>query len=602
MNMVAVVGIFITLVTAVPVFLQMRRHPRGLFILFFAEMWERFSFYGMRGLLIFYLTQHFLFDDTFANGQYGTYNSLVYLLPLIGGILADRYLGTRKAVAFGALLLVAGHATMAIEGEPATQILTYQSQQYDFKVEGRGNTREVRLIVDGADYAIGATPGGDIAIKDLPTNATLPPILEKGGFELSVKDRDPLYTGIFFLALSLIVMGVGFLKPNISSLVGQLYPRADPRRDAGFTLFYYGINLGSFWAAILCGWLGQEVGWWAGFGLASIGMAAGYVVFVMGKPLLQGHGEPPNPAKLARRIAGPVNLEWIIYALVLLGVGLVWLLVQRFELVGYALGVGSIGVLSYLFYFMATQCTRAESGRMALALVLIAFSVVFFTLFNQAGSSLNQFAQRNTELSLFGVAITPAQTQSFNSGFILLLAPLFAGMWAYLEPRRLDPNAPAKFGLAMLQIAAGFAVLVWGAENYVSADFRVPMIFLVLMYLLHTTGELFLSPVGLSQMTRLSPAATVATIMATWFLGSAWAGYAAALIARLTAAQTVAGQVLDPAAALQNYIAVFSNVAMWGAIIGVVVLIVSPFLGRLDKPAAEVPPPATGTPEPAAGD
>jgi len=602
MNMVAAIGIVITLVTALPVFLQMRRHPKGLFILFFAEMWERFSFYGMRGLLIFYLTQHFLFDDTFANGQYGTYNSLVYLLPLIGGVLADRYLGTRKAVAFGALLLVAGHATMAIEGEPATQVLTYQAQQYDFKVEGRGQTREARLIVGGADYAIGATNGGDLTIKDLPAGAALPQVLPKGSFELSVKNRDPLYTGIFYLALSLIVMGVGFLKPNISSLVGQLYPRTDPRRDAGFTLFYYGINLGSFWAAILCGWLGQEVGWWAGFGLASIGMAAGYVVFVIGKPLLQGHGEPPDPVKLARRIAGPVTLEWIIYALVLLGVGLVWLLVQRFELVGYALGVGSVGVLSYLFYFMATQCTRAEAGRMALALCLIAFSVVFFTLFNQAGSSLNQFAQRNTELSLFGLQLTPAQTQSFNSGFILLLAPIFAGLWAYLEPRRLDPNAPAKFGLAMLQIAAGFAVLVWGAENYVSADFRVPMIFLVVMYLFHTTGELFLSPVGLSQMTRLSPATTVATIMATWFLGSAWAGYVAALIARLTAAQTVAGQVLDPAAALQNYIAVFSNVAMWGAIIGVAILIVSPFLGRLDKTAVAEEEIGTGSPKPVSAD
>lgn len=229
---------------------------------------------------------------------------------------------------------------------------------------------------------------------------------------------------------------------------------------------------------------------------------------------------------------------------------------------------------------------------MILALTLIAFSVAYFTLFNQAGSSLNQFAQRNTELSLFGYAMTPAQTQSFNSGFILLMAPLFAGIWAYLEPRHLDPNAPAKFGLAMLQIAAGFAVLVWGAQNFASPEFRVPMVFLVGMYFLHTTGELFLSPVGLSQMTKLSPPATVATIMATWFLGSAWAGYFAALVARLTAAQTVAGQVLDPAAALQTYIGVFTNVAMWGAAIGVVILILSPFLGRLDRPVSEGAPAA----------
>jgi POT family proton-dependent oligopeptide transporter len=586
MNMVAVAGIFITVLTAIPVLLQIRRHPKGLFILFFAEMWERFSFYGMRGLLIFYLTQHFLFDDTFANGQYGTYGALVYLLPLLGGFLADHYLGTRKAVAFGALLLVAGHGTMAIEGEPAKQVLTYQDQEYTFKVEGRGNSRQVHLLVGGGEYAIGATGGGDLEIKDLPAGAGLPTILPKGSYELTVKDRDPFYVAIFYLALSLIVMGVGFLKPNISSLVGQLYPQADPRRDAGFTLFYYGINLGSFWAAILCGWLGQEVGWWAGFGLASVGMLAGYVVFVLGKPLLEGHGEPPDPAKLAKRVAG-LKLEWLIYAGVLLAVGLVWLIIQRFELVGYALGAGSIAVLGYLSYFMATQCTRAEASRMILALALIAFSVAYFTLFNQAGSSLNQFAQRNTDLSLFGFGLTPAQTQSFNAGFILILAPLFAGLWAYLEPRHLDPNAPAKFGFAMLQIAAGFAVLVWGAQNFASPEYKVPMIFLVVMYLFHTTGELFLSPVGLSQMTKLSPAATVATIMATWFLGSAWAGYFAGLIARLTAAQTVAGQVLDPAAALHTYIGVFTTVAIWGAAIGVVILILSPFLGRLDKPIDE---------------
>jgi len=597
MNMVAVAGLVITLVTAVPVLFQLRQHPRGLFILFFAEMWERFSYYGMRGLLIFYLTRHFLFDDAFANGQYGAYTSLVYLLPLIGGFLADRYLGTRKAVAFGALLLVAGHATMTIEGAPATQVLTYHGNAYDFQVDGRGSARTVRLLVAGAPYAFEAASDGGLAIKDLPESAALPALLPKDSYALSVKNRDPFFAAVFYLALALIVMGVGFLKPNISSLVGQLYTQADPRRDAGFTLFYYGINLGAFWAAILCGWLGQEIGWWAGFGAASIGMTAGYIVFVWGKPLLQGRGEPPDPVKLAKSIAGPVTLEWLIYALVLAGVGVIWFFVQHFEFVGYALGVGSLVVLGYLFYFMATKCTRIEAGRMGLALILIAMSVAFFTLFNQAGSSMNQFAERNTVLNLFGTAITPAQTGSFNSGFILLLAPAFAAMWAYLEPRHLDPNAPAKFGLAMLQISAGFFVLVWGAQNFAGADFRVPIVF---AYLLHTTAELCLSPVGLSQMTKLSPPATVATIMATWFLGTAWAGYIGALVARLTAAKTVAGQVLDPGAALHTYIAVFSSVAIWGAAIGVAILIAAPFLGRLDRPADD--PARAPSPKPTAGE
>jgi POT family proton-dependent oligopeptide transporter len=230
-----------------------------------------------------------------------------------------------------------------------------------------------------------------------------------------------------------------------------------------------------------------------------------------------------------------------------------------------------------------------------LALVLITTSVAFWTLFNQAGSSLNQFAARNTILEIGGVTFTPAQTGSINSGFILLLAPLFAAMWAFLEPRHWDPNSPAKFGLALVQISAGFFVLVWGAENFADENFRVPMIFLILAYLLHTTGELCLSPVGLSQMTKLSPAATVATIMATWFLATGWAGYLAALIARLTAAQTVAGEVLDPAAALATYISVFTSVAIWGSVIGVVLLAASPLLGRLDRVSDTKAAPEPGT-------
>ena len=585
MNLVALIGLIVTAVTIVPVILQIRRHPRGLLILFFAEMWERFSYYGMRGLLIFYLTQHLMYDDTFANGVFGAYSALVYVLPVIGGFLADHYLGTRKAVAFGALLLVAGHTTMAIEGPRATQVLAYQGAEYTFQAEGRGNVRDVRLKVGDALYKVGASPDGGLAIKDLPGGAPLPPVLAKGSYELSVRDRDPFFTGIFYLALSLIAMGVGFLKPNISSLVGQLYPQADPRRDSGFTLFYYGINLGSFWAGIICGWLGQTVGWWAGFGLAGIGMAAGYVVFVRGRALLEGHGEPPNPARLARPVLGPIKFEWLLYLGALLGLALVWFFVQRFEIVGYALGVVSIGVLSYLGLYMMRECTREEASRLMLALVLIATSTVFWTLFNQGASSLNQFAQRNMDLNILGVEFTPAQTNSINSGFILLLAPLFAAIWAYLEPRRLDPNAPAKFGLALLQISAGFFVLVWGAENFADANFRVPMVFLIAMYFLHTTGELCLSPVGLSQMTRLSPPATIATIMATWFLASGWAGLLAAFIARLTAQQTVAGEVLDSAAALATYIAVFTQVAIWGTAIGVVLLALSPLIGRLDKPA-----------------
>ena len=346
-NAITVGGVIITVVTGIPVFLQLRQHPRGLSVLFFAEMWERFSYYGMRTILIFYLTEHFLFDDSFAQGQYAAYTTLVYLVPLIGGYLADRYLGSRKAIAFGALLLVARHYTMAIEGPAATETLTYQGHSYDYRLDGRMDGRKVCLEVAGGCYAVGAAPGGGLAIKGLPATAPLPPTLPQGSY-LDKPHRSKPFVGVLYLALSLIIMGVGFLKANISSIVGQLYPQGDPRRDPGFTLYYYGINLGAFWASILCGAVGQYVSWGAGFGLAGVGMLVGYLVFVFNRPRLEGHGEPPNPADLARPIVGPVNLEWALYLAAIAGLGVVWLLVGQYELMGWMLLAGWIAALGYL--------------------------------------------------------------------------------------------------------------------------------------------------------------------------------------------------------------------------------------------------------------
>jgi POT family proton-dependent oligopeptide transporter len=591
-NVVVIAGIFVTVVTMIPVLYQLRRHPRGLFVLFFAEMWERFSYYGMRGLLIFFLTQQFLFDDTFSQGQYGAYTSLVYLLPLIGGFVADHWLGTRKAIAFGALLLVAGHFTMAIEGAPAKQTITYNGTKYEFQVTGRMEARHVCLKVDKGCYDVGAGDGGGMAIKGLPEGASLPALLPKDAYTKAVEDRSPLFVNVFYLAISLIIMGVGFLKANISSIVGQLYHESDPRRDPGFTLYYYGINLGAFWASILCGWLGTNFGWWVGFGLAGVGMLAGYIVFTLGKPLLEGKGEPPDPEKLRAPALGPINLEWFIYLMAFVGLVVVFFLVRRFDFTGYLIAGGSALVLGYLLWYMLTKCTMAEVGRLVLALILIAASVVFFTLFEQAGSSLNQFAERNTQLAIWptptaqlgpiavDTSFTAAQAQSFNSGFILLLAPLFSAIWAWLGKYNRDPDPVFKFGIALVQVGAGFFVLVWGAQFH-DAAFKVPLIILALAYLLHTTGELCLSPVGLSQMTKLAPFAVLSTVMATWFLASSWAQWLAGLIAQQTAAETVGGQVLDPGKALETYVRVFKEIGTWGALIGVGLIVLSPFLKRL---------------------
>ncbi|MFC3068537.1 peptide MFS transporter [Phenylobacterium soli] len=580
MDIVFLAGLVVSVATVVPVMLQLRRHPRGLVILFFAEMWERFSYYGMRGLLIFYLTQHLLMDDKSAQGGYGAYTSLVYLTPLIGGFLADRFLGTRKAVAFGALLLVAGHFTMAFEGPPATQILTYNQAQYEFQVTGRAESRDVKLKVGDQTYAYAPTGDGGLAIKGLPANAPLPAVLPKGSYELSVRQAAPIYTNVLYLALAMIIMGVGFLKANISSIVGQLYPQGDPRRDPGFTLYYFGINLGSFWAAIACGWLGEKIGWWAGFGAAGLGMLLGYLVFVFGKPLLEGKAEPPNPERLKAKVAGPLSLEWVIYLAGIAGVAVIWFVVQRYELVGWILAAGAIAVLGYLGWFMATSCGKEERQRMLLALSLILASVVFWALYEQGGSSLNQFAERATDLRIgFGQSMTPAQTQVFQASGILIFAPVFAALWAWLGAQGRDPNPVAKFSLGLLFVGASFFVIIFGMQ-FAGPDFRTPLIFLAVAYLMQTTGELCLSPVGLSQMTKLAPAAVVSTMMATWFLGTSGAQWLAGRIAQMTATETVAGQVLDPAKAMATYAEVFKTIGIWGIGAGVLMLALSPVLKK----------------------
>ncbi|ENZ80397.1 MULTISPECIES: oligopeptide:H+ symporter [Caulobacter] len=620
MNVVIAAGILVTLVTGVPVLVQLLRgHPRGLIICFLAEMWERFSYYGMRGLLIFYLTQHFLFDSKVASGHYGSYTSLVYIVPLLGGFLADRYLGTRKAVAFGAILLVAGHLAMAIEGPPATQTLTYGGHAYAFQAEGRGEERVAKMVVAGKPYAVKATETGDFEIKDLPAGAGLPSVLPKGQYKLDVKDRDPTYLNIFWLALSLIIVGVGFMKSNVAALVGQLYPQGDPRRDPGFTLYYYGINLGSFWAAILCGILGVNIGWWAGFGAAGLGMLAGFVIFVLGKPWLLGKGEPPADAKLKERVAGHVTREVVIYGVSLLAVAAVFLLVQYTPVVRGALIAGMFGSLAYILWFAFAKVDKVERERLLLVTVLVLGAVVFWTLFEQAGSSLNLFAATNVDLLLlskpaewFGGAVVlgapsqlaaagistagrlwintdlnAAQTQAIQAGWILIYAPVFAAMWTVLTRKGVNPSPMIKFGLSLIQVGGGFLVLLLGAQ-FAGPTFKMPLIFLVVMYMLHTTGELFMSPVGLSQMTKLSPLRIVSFVMAVWYMALAMANLFGGWIAAIASTETIAGQVLNPGAAMAQALLVFKVIGLAAIGIGVLFLLLAPVLKKWSHGADDV--------------
>jgi len=437
-------------------------HPRGLFVLFYAEMWERFSYYGMRALLVLYLTKFWLFADGKANLIYGAYGSLVYITPVLGGYVADRWLGQRKAVVFGGVLLAVGHLFMAVEG--------------------------MRGVAD--------------------------PL---------VKQADPAIN-VFWLALSLIIVGSGFLKANISVIVGQLYGLTDTRRDAAYTIFYMGVNAGAAFGTILVGYLGETIGWSWGFGLAGIGMVLGLVIFLIGRSALEGRGEPPAP--LAR------GLEWRIYGVGLVAVALAWGLIQFQGVIGNLLIVSGVVMLGFTLY-QALKLPKEPRERIFAILFLIAVNPIFWGLFEQAGGSLNLYTDRYVDRQ----GVPTSLFQSINPIYIILFAPAFAGLWQWLGRRGLEPSAPAKFALALVQGGLSFLVFVWGARS-VGSEALTPVLFVFLIYLLQTTGELCLSPVGLSAMTRLAPAHLGSFIMGAWFYTTALGQFVAGRIGEATGGES----------------------------------------------------------------
>ena len=573
---------------------QFLGHPRGLVILFFTEMWERFSFYGMRAMLTVYLIQHFLFGPEEAQGIYAAYAALVYLMPVIGGLIADKYLGSRKAVIIGAVLLVAGHFTMAFEGTGGRERITVGETTYAIEVDGRNQNRQL-FAVNGAERVqIVVSPEGvrrvDAGEAAAPTVAAttatpgtaapaagFPAFTPVGEYTLETTRDTQVGEPLLFLALSLIIVGVGFLKANISTVVGALYEENDPRRDGGFTIFYVGINLGSFLATIACSYLGYTYGWAYGFGLAGIGMLVGLLTFILGQGWLEGRGAPPNPEKLAGTKVFGIPLEVVFWIGGLVAVFPTWLLIRRHEVIEAVLPWAAGAIFAAVVGYTVTRLKGVERSRMLVAQVLIFFSVLFWALFEQAGSSLSLFADQSTEMPSW---FNAGYTQSFNPGIIILLGPLVAGLWVMLGKRRIEPSTPVKFSLALALVGSGFLVLAWASLNAANADFRVPLMFLFLTYLLHTLGELLLSPVGLSMITKLSVERVVGLMMGVWFLSSSVAHIAAGVIAKATATDTVAGVVTDPALALQTYASLYNTIGWVGVGTGVLLLVLSPILKK----------------------
>ncbi|MEY4070748.1 MAG: putative dipeptide and tripeptide permease YjdL [Candidatus Eisenbacteria bacterium] len=638
-------------------------HPHGLFALFFAEMWERFSYYGMRALLLFYMLKGFLkYQDAQAYAVYGSYTALVYMTPFFGGLLADRLLGARRAVVLGGLLMAAGHLMMTIE-----------------------------------------TAWG------------------------------------FYLALGLLIVGNGFFKPNISTIVGSLYPDGSGKRDAGFTIFYIGINLGAAMSPLLCGYIGETYGWHYGFGLATIGMLSGLAIFVaptrvtqfliMGSAALSAFGlvrfRPDNAFSIglnlmiaaallvagaiawkaigrggiptevgqapdAGRLQGGSGLglsrEWLVYVAAIVMAPLFAMIVSGFSFLKTdhqpmvlipesvvenlkASGSGLMSVLAIVieeisrpaglllfvcglaaFAWIALQSFRLDKvrrERMYVVMVLTFFSMLFWSFFEQAGSSINNFTDRNVRRvnvertvsadmvgqtlriqptqeqlglhngeTLFTLTMldelraahgsdptfeidwvvaednvgmglaersdeTPASTfQAVNPAFILIFGLLFAMLWSWLGARGREPSTPVKFALGILQLGLGFGLLWWGAQN---ADSRgmVAITWLFASYLLQTTGELCLSPVGLSMVTKLSPKVLVSTVMGTWFLATAFSQYLAAIISQFTGVSGgEGGGVPIPKETVHVYGGVFGSIAIAAIVSALICFALAPLLQR----------------------
>lgn len=558
-------------------------HPKGLAILFFTEMWERFSYYGMRGLLVLYLTQHFLFSDEKSSIMYGAYTALVYVMTIIGGTLADRYLGQRKAVTFGAILLCIGHFGMAFEGSGSKEYVITNGAETEMQYEGRGDNRQLFMDYDGAERRITFdTETGDMLIletadRDREPTANVLATIAKADYSTRVEQQE-LYTNILFLSLAFIIAGVGYLKANISTIVGALYEFDDPRRDSGFSLFYMGINLGSLISSLTCGIIGILWGWKYGFGLAGIGMLAGLLVFIWGQKYLDGKAEPPNPDLLKKSFLGPINVEMACYLAGAVVIAVAMLLVMNAEVIPEWF-VGSLGIAIFIglvgYAFM--QLNGTERNRMFAAIYFVLAQIPFWALFEQAGSSLTLFTDRLVDKTMFGINVPTPVFQFLNAGYIVVFAPIFAWMWIALSKRNLEPSTPVKFAIGVFLAGVGFLSLVGGMGASGTTGLTA-VYFIFLIYWVHTMGELMVSPVGLSAVTKMAPARVVGMTMGAWFLYSGLSNYLAGVIARTTGAETIGGQITNVAAAKATYISVYSNVAYVAMGIGVLMLLISPLI------------------------
>lgn len=507
------------------------KYPKQLYLLFMTEMWERFTFYGMRALLILFMTSGYSFpkfEDAKANLTYGAYQALVYTMPVFGGMLADRLMGFRRAIVWGGILMVLGNFTLAI----------------------------------------------------------------------------PHNIWAFYLGMGFIVVGNGFFKPNISSIVGNLYRPDDPRRDGGFSLFYMGINIGAFLGSLLCGWIGQAYSWHLGFGLAGVFMILGLIVFATSQKKLGPIGLPPVTPHKDQIVMGDMadipqdnrmeafitvgndkarkQKEMLVFVLSILAIPAFSILLYYYKVMGTVFVPFGLLALGYIIYLAGKETLEARLKIFA-ALVLTIFSILFWGFYEQGGGSLNLFADRNVNMNFFGLHLSSAAVNnSVNPVWVILLSPVFGYLWIALANKRLEPNSPIKFSLGLLLLGLSFYIFVWAGHGAV--DGKISLGMFVLGYFVMSCGELCLSPIGLSMITKLSPAKMVGLMMGVWFLASACGQYVAGIIGTLMALpkEDVANGV-NPIQSLPIYLGVFEKIAWVALGSGLFLLLLSPILKRWMK-------------------
>lgn len=471
-------------------------HPKGLMTLFFSEMWERFCYYGMRVLLTLYLVKSLMKGDADAALIYGAYTGLVYAAPILGGQMADKYLGYRNAVLLGAILMAIGEF----------------------------------LILGGTEHFL-------------------------------------------MIGMGALIVGNGYFKANISTIVGKLYKDNDPRRDSGFTIFYIGINIGALLATTVVAFVGETYGFKYGFGLAGFGMLMGLIIFWTGRHNYEAAPGLGFTEEGIKKVFGPLNKAHIVSILSLLLIPVAYYLIQNNSWLDYLL-LGLFIFISFSLIKAGNTADKLENvsiwrDRMIALLIFMVINITFWACFEQAGTSLTLFADRNVDRSILGWEMPASMTQFFNPFFIIVFGSIFSVMWVKLAEKGRNPSIPMKFALGIFQLALGFLVTNVGLQ-FVNESFQVPLLTLLFLYLLHTTGELFLSPIGLSMVTKLSPKNIAGTAMGAWFLSFAIANYLGGKIASLTGGH--AGEAaLTASEGLDKYTSVFATIGF--VLIGIAILI-----------------------------